>query len=337
MRGPIYPKFCVAVGLLSLTGCAAGVDPGPTPESGRAGRPTTTLSDQSDGIENVKAIVHHDSRTGDSAQMEIYRDAAMFVYIDGNGKQILQQWLLDETGEVYFLRACRVGDKGGVLWNTCSAWDNGHHIADLGLPEFGSVSGMNTYVWVDQNGSYKQQWLAQTVYNERGDMRMGRVCPIVREPLWKECTDWNKFASSTEHMAVPGANAIRDDFYFSYRNADDEAVLVQNVLSIDGSLMWNRECVTQYASPFVPSYKCGFSDKYVLKNFGIGLTAMAGGAQYVYHDGAEQKLGQSFFSVDGTKSYHRVCTVTPNGVNWSECEPFTANTLVQARLTQTPL
>lgn len=269
--------------------------------------------------------------------MELYRDAAMFVYRDGNGKQILSQWLIDEAGEAYFTRACRVGDKGGVLWNTCSAWDSGHHIADLGLPEFGPIAGMNAYVWTGQQGSYESQWLAQTVYNERGDMRMGRVCPIVRSPQWQECTDWTKLAVATEEMMVPGALAIRDDFYFSYKNADNESVLVQNVLSIDGSLMWNRECVTPYASPFVPSYKCGFSNSELLKNFGIRLTAVAGGSQYIYTDNEEQKLGQTLFSVDGTKAYHRVCSVTTSGVDWNKCEPFTANTLTQARITQAPL
>ena len=181
MRGPIYPKFAAVLGLVTLTGCAAGVDPGPSPESSRTGRPTTTLSETDNNIESVRQVANRVGGREDNVNLEFYRDLSAFVYRNLAGHQTLEQWLIDETGEVYWTRSCTVGDKGGVQWNNCSSWDTAHAVADLGLPGFGPISGMNTYVWQEQEGGTTYQRVAQTVFNERGDMRMGRICPIYRE------------------------------------------------------------------------------------------------------------------------------------------------------------
>jgi hypothetical protein len=282
------------------------------------------------------AIVSDRSDRNDEQFMEVYRDAATFVYRDGSNKQILSQWLIDESGHTYWNRSCRIGDKGGPIWSSCSSWDKAHDIADLGLPGFGPISGMNTYAWIEMSAGYPRQYVAQTVFDERGENRMGRVCPILRQPLWEECTDWNKLAVVTEQLEVPGATSLRDDFYFQYTNADSEVVLVQSVLSIDGSLMWDRHCVSAQGNPLIPAWQCGFGTRFPLKEFGIRLGAMAGGAQYVYQDGDTQKLNQTMISVDGTKAYHRGCTVTPRGVDWSNCEPMTASTITQLRNTAAP-
>lgn len=261
-----------------------------------------------------------------------------FVYRDALGKQVLEQWLIDESGQVYWNRSCRVADKGGVEWNNCSSWDIGHDVADLGLPGFGPIAGMNTYVWTETlDHNRTAQHLAQTVFNERGDVRMGRVCPVERSPLWSECTDWEKLAIETEKLEVPGALALRDDSYFSYTNADSESVVVHSVLSVDGSLVWDRTCLTTSGSPIVSSTKCGFGARAPLRDFGIRMAAVAGGGQYVYRDGTNQVLSQTFIAVDGAKAYHRSCSVNARGVEWSECEPFTATTITQLRVTQAPL
>jgi hypothetical protein len=323
---------------VTITGCAAGVDPGPTPESGRAGRPTTTLSDTQSSADEIRQVASTHVGGREETPGEIYRDTSSFVYRDGGGHQVLEQWLIDESGSAYWNRACRVADKGGVQWNNCTSWDIAHDIADLGLPSFGPIAGMNTYVWSEPvAGNRTAQRLAQTVFNERGDMRMGRVCPIERVPLWDECTDWKKLAIETEKLDIPGASAVRDDSYFSYTNADSDSVIVQSVLSIDGSLMWDRSCVTESGSPLVSSFRCGFGTRTPLREFGIRPVAVAGSGQYVYQDGLKQVLSQTLISVDGTKAYHRSCEVTQRGVEWTECEPFTATTISQLRITQAPL
>jgi hypothetical protein len=339
MRGPIYPKIAAVLWLLSITGCAEGVDPGPIPEGSRTGRPTTTLSDNSDTIDQYHQIVTNRGDRNPEDAIEVYRDVAMFVYRDVHNSQILSQWLIDDNGQTYWTRLCRIGDKGGVLWNTCSSWDVGHDIADLGLPSFGPIAGMNTYTFMTKDElGHTQQMLQQTIFNERGDERMGRICPIVREPLWDQCTTWSKLAMTTEQMQVPGALSLRDDFYFSYTNLDGESVLVQNVLSIDGSLMWDRYCVTaKGGAPYVSANECGFGARSPLKEFDIRVSAIAGGAQYTYDSGGIPVLAQTFVSVDGTKAYSRSCNITLKGVAWSDCGPFQATSLAQLRVTQAPL
>ena len=339
MRGPICPKFSGLAGIISIlsaTGCAAGVDPGPTPEDPRAGRPTTTLSDQSQ-VDHVRRIV--DTHFGDErAQFsEVYRDLSTFVYRDVNKNQILSQWLIDESGHTYWTRACRVGPKGGVLWSTCSSWDLGHDVSDLGLPGFGPIAGMNTYVWTEKTGNFDQQYLAQTVFSERGDRRMGRICPIEREPVNAKCSDWEKLAIDTQQLDVPGASSLRDDMHYSYTSVDGESVVVQSVLSIDGSLLWDRHCVNANASPLVASYKCGFGARAPLKDSGIRFVSAAGAGQYTYQDGDQQVLAQTFLSVDGGRAYNRTCTITEKGVDWNDCSPFTATTISQLRVTGAPL
>lgn len=337
MRGPIYPQFAAVLGLVTLTGCAAGVDPGPNPETGSAGRPTETLSDTQNAVDHVKQIVDTRPAGREDSVGEIYRDISAFVYRDQYKHQILQQWLVDETGTLYWTRACRVADKGGVEWNNCTSWDLPHDVADLGLPGFGPIAGMNTYVWAENDGQRDHQFLAQTIFNERGDQRVGRVCPIEREVLWANCSDWEKLAIDTQSLNVPGALSLRDDFYFSYQNADHQAVVVQSVLSIDGSLMWDRQCPSLFGSPAISTSQCGFGSRAPLRDYAIRMAAVAGGAQYVYQDGLNQVLSQTLIAVDGTKSYHRSCTVTPKGVDWGNCEPFTASTITQLRVTQAPL
>lgn len=337
MRGPIYPKFAAVLGLVTITGCAAGVDPGPNPETGSVGRPTETLSSPAGDMEHQKQIVDSRPVGREDTIGEVYRDMSAFVYRDQYNHQILQQWLVDDTGTLYWRRECKVADKGGVQWNNCTSWDLPHDVSDLGLAGFGPIAGMNTYVWTETSGAQHWQHLAQTVFNERGDQRMGRVCPIERTVLWDQCSPWDKLAIETQQLDVPGALSLRDDFYFSYVNLDNENVLVQNVLSIDGSLMWDRQCVSTFGAPYVLSSRCGFGSNAPLRDFGIKMAAIAGGGQYVYQDGSNQLLAQTFISVDGTKSYHRTCTVTPKGVEWDSCEPFTASTVTQLRVTQAPL
>lgn len=340
MRGTIYPKLAAVLGLVTLTACAEGVDPGPNPESGQTGRPTTTESaaTSDNNLPSVQQIVPSHVGGNDGPVAEVYRDLSAFVYFANDNQQVLQQWLIDVDGNSYWTRSCTIAPKGGgVQWNNCSSWDVAHAIADLGLPGFGPIAGMSTYVWTEQDADHARQYLAQSVWNERGDQRMGRICPILREPLWNQCTDWSKLESDTSDLAVPGGMSLRDDFYYSYKNTDGEDVMVQTMLSIDGSVMWDRSCVSAGASPLVPSYKCGFNDRSMLSAYNIRWAAVAGGAQYTYNDGDHQTLAQTLISVDGTKSYHRTCEVTPKGVDWTSCEPFTATTLGQVRYTQAPL
>ena len=74
----------------------------------------------------------------------------------------------------------------------------------------------------------------------------------------------------------------------------------------------------------------------MLVDQGLNASLFVGGAQYVYQDGDAQKLNQTLIAVDGTKAYHRSCTVTPRGVDWSNCETMTASTITQLRVTNAP-
>ena len=108
MRGPIYPKFAAVLGLVTLTGCAAGVDPGPSPESSRTGRPTTTLSETDNNIESVRQVANRVGGREDNVNLEFYRDLSAFVYRNLAGHQMLEQWLIDDTGDAL------IGDEANL-------------------------------------------------------------------------------------------------------------------------------------------------------------------------------------------------------------------------------
>ncbi|MEO6418759.1 MAG: hypothetical protein ABIP39_05100 [Polyangiaceae bacterium] len=284
-------------------------------------------------------------KTPSSEVDETYRDYAAYTYTDRAGTQMLSQWLISDDGVSYWSRNCKLGEKGGPDWSTCHAWGASRPIAGLGLPEFfGAVAGMGSFVFIknsdpDRKPMYDTQWVAQTVFSERGDVRIGRVCPIEDTGAnYANCNDWTSLEVLSAELEIGEASAFRDDSMYTYKDASGTDVFAQSLLSPDGTATWERSCPSLGGSPFVTVKECTFGAQTKMAKLGIDAASVSGRGWYLYMDGDVQKAAETIISADGRNSSRRICVVnTTSGIDWSGCGDWTTSSLVKASTSVAPL
>ena len=287
MRGQLRLSVAGAVlGMSVLVGCGGGTDTVASPEQSGKDRPTTVFGASAE--EQTNAPDHKDApRLND---VESFRDYAAFAYSDRFNQQHLSQWLLEKDGLVYFSRTCPIAERDGVTWNQCTAWTHyGQPVSELGTGGYSKLNGLNSYVFsggLDSDGN-KIQYVAQTAFEDLGEQRRGRVCPIDASegPLWKECTDWEKLSLVSKDLQIADTYAFRDDFMFTFKNAAGDDMFSQTLLSVDGSQTWNRSCPSKGGSPYVAK-DCEFGEMISVRaSVGVQVHAINGRGAYIYMDG----------------------------------------------------
>jgi hypothetical protein len=319
-----------------MVGCGGGTDTvgSPSDHADKSG-PTTAFETSAD--EPTTAPEHKDSPR--FQDVERFRDYAAFAYMDRFGQQHLSQWLLADDGIVYFSRTCPIAERNGVLWNQCDAWTHyGQPVSELGTGGFSKLNGLNSYVYsrgLDDDGN-AIQYVVQTAFEDQGEQRRGRVCPIdVSEgPQWKDCTDWEKLSVVSRDLRVPDVYAFRDEMMFTYKSEAGDDMFSQTLLSVDGSQTWNRSCPTVGGSPFVTK-DCEFGEMLSVRaSVGVQVHAINGRGAYVYFDGAQQILAETVIGVDGTTAQRRECPIYEKGIDREGCGNWSTFNLKELHKTQ---
>ena len=346
MRGLLCLLVASAVG--GLVGCSDQIG-----DEARAGgsvathpRPATPFGTAVDGVRGSQTINPGDWGSPPSNEVaQAYRDYAAYTFTDRVGNQILSQWLISDDGVSFYARHCNVKSKGGPDWSSCQAWGESRPVANLGLPPFfGPIAGMGAFVFIRNDDPlrkplYDTQWVAQTVFSERGDVRLGRVCPIENDRAnYANCNDWTSLEVLSADFGIGESNAFRDDSMYMYRDATGTDVFAQSILSPDGTVTWERSCPSLGGSPYVSIKSCGFGPQVKMAKLGIDAPSVSGRGWYLYMDGGTQRAAETVISADGHSSSRRICPVNPTtGIDWSGCDAYTTNALVKASTSNSPL
>ncbi len=336
MRGHLRLSVAGAVlGMSVLVGCGGGTDTVASPDEQAKGHPTTVFGSAAE--EQADAPEHKDAPR--FQDVESFRDYAAFAYSDRYGQQHLSQWLLSNDGLVYFSRTCPIGARDGVTWNQCDAWTHyGQPVSELGISGFTKLNGLSSYVFsggVDVDGD-KIQYVAQTAFDDGGEQRRGRVCPIDASegPRWSECTDWDKLSAVSKDLGVTNVFRFRDDFTFAFKNDAGGDMFSQTLLSVDGAQTWNRACASKGGSPFA-SKDCEFGATTSVRNsVGVQVHSISGRGAYVYMDGVQQIIAETVIGEDGTTASKRECPIHDKGIDYDACGNWSTFTLKELHKTQ---
>jgi hypothetical protein len=335
MRG----HFCLTIALGAcavgfMVGCAGNV----APDEGGTLTHKTPPPVGSDSTVDETPITATSPARDTVAPGEAYRDVAAVAFADKIGHQWLKQWVINSAGTGYWDRSCPIMERGGPDWANCTSWGPGFYVSELGLPGFGPLSGMSAYLYQDASDGEHTQWIAQTVYNENGDTRMGRVCPIEdRDVVWSLCSEWNKLEFSSAWFNISAAQVFRDEEMLAYKDGTGADVFQHTLFSVDGSLSWSRSCASDGGQPWINPRTCEFGATTPVSDLNIKPGVISGQAGYVYTDALGPVYAQTVFSVSGTAAARRICPITTTGVDWQNCSAFVSERLDNLREYMGPL
>lgn len=262
---------------------------------------------------------------------ERYADYAPFVFRDADGAQRLREWMLDDDGITYYERGCTVGEADGPEWGNCTAWTSGQ-IGDLGLGSIGKLSSLSAFAYED---THEGKWyVVQTAFNEAGDTRVGRICPLGNfETDWASCSGWNELALDAAALGVSGAELFRGDVAFAQTTTGGDFVVTERLLSIDGSTEWTRSCTTTYQDFFGTS-ACSWTSSRDIASVTPNVPAIRGRGGFVYEDAGQKVYRETILSVTGTGSMSRECLLTDTGIDLASCRPWTARSIANLRVSE---